>query len=597
MSRPDLGCFFLICLISCLVCIPPADADERQSAFDIQAGDTTAPLLAGTMLPNAATRGQATGTQTQAMTPVQASTKIPSKTTPSPKFSPATSATTIGRTTIRTTPSTITSTSTTTRTTTQPATTTTKPTTTATTTAPTTTATGTVSQTSALSMGVTQSGSIMAAGEVHEYTVTVSSGDLLFVRCVNSGDVSAFTPKAWIYGPQGDQKVKGIDGDGTVWKADAAGTCRIQVLDDWDGKKTGTYALYVQLLSRPENAISASIGSVISGSLAVPGEVDAYTIEAGAGDRCVIGMEKLSGDLWPEVSIFSANGETVIHQSSGSQILFTVQFPSAGTYTLLADDGFRDTYTGAYALYLQRVNRPVGATLLPRGSLVVGRVVNPGELITYAFEAAANEEVTFRAEQTDGDLWPMIWLFSPSGEELGKEYGGIDCSMTRRLAAGGTHTLLVGNGFGGSPFTGSFALSAGMVGSPTLTYVAETTTVRTGNQFTPLQTAQTPPGVADTATIRTTKRTTVATTVATTQPQVTITRTVAPSPTSDPGSEGSGNLLVILISGALGVGVAAIVLKGRSTTKTPEEAMNETTPAPTLKTTTISPWHEDRRRK
>jgi hypothetical protein len=333
-----------------------------------------------------------------------------------------------------------------------------------------------VSRTFSLAVGETESGSVSAPGETHEYSIPVSSGDVLFLRCVGAGGDPGFSPTASVHGPDGAVKAEGIGNDGKVWVADGTGTCSVRVADDRAGRETGSYALYVQRLSRPENARAASIGSATQGSISTAGEVAAYTIAAGAGDRFVIGTTKVSGDLWPGFSILSAGGEVVITEKSPAQAMVTVLLPTAGTYTLLVQDGFRGTNTGTYALYLQRISRPVGATTLPRARLTQGRVANPGDLVSYSFDGTAGEEMRFQAEKVDGELWPMVWLFSPSGEELAKEYDSRTCTVTRRLDTGGAYTLLVGNGFGGDAFTGSFAVSAGTAGSPTLTYVAVATT-------------------------------------------------------------------------------------------------------------------------
>jgi hypothetical protein len=70
-------------------------------------------------------------------------------------------------------------------------------------------------------------------------------------------------------------------------------------------------------------------------------------------------MSKSSGNLWPEIRVYSPNGTKLCEEYSPSTAeIASCNLTSTGTYTILADDGFNGTFTGDYYLFLQRLNNP-----------------------------------------------------------------------------------------------------------------------------------------------------------------------------------------------------------------------------------------------
>ena len=132
-----------------------------------------------------------------------------------------------------------------------------------------------------------------------------------------------------------------------------SGTYSILVSDGFDGTLTGQYALYVQRLNSPANVTSLSYGQTVSGTIAMPAEMDTYTFTAGAGDTVVIGMSRVSGDLWQEIRLYDADGNLLNEDSGPVHAEVTQPLVLAGSYTILVGDGFDGTLTGDYNINLQ----------------------------------------------------------------------------------------------------------------------------------------------------------------------------------------------------------------------------------------------------
>jgi hypothetical protein len=139
----------------------------------------------------------------------------------------------------------------------------------------------------------------------------------------------------------------------------STGTYSILAYDGFNGTLTGDYYLYLQRLNNPGSPVSIAFGQTLAGSIPTPAEMDTYTFTANAGDKVLVRMSKSSGDIWPEIRVYSPDGIKLCetHSPTTAEIA-SCTLTDAGTYIILVDDGFNGTFTGNYYLYLQRLNYP-----------------------------------------------------------------------------------------------------------------------------------------------------------------------------------------------------------------------------------------------
>jgi hypothetical protein len=233
-------------------------------------------------------------------------------------------------------------------------------------------------------------------------------------------------------------------------------------------------------------------GETISGCIGAPAETDAYTFIANAGDVILLGITKVSGNLWPRIRLYDAASnlleeETtfdhaeIIHESVTTSPTFKIYLPivfrnctglsastqlesrhlalsatASGTYTILVSDGFNGTFTGEYNLFLQRLNSPVDSIPIAFGKTFTSTINLPAEMDTFSFSANAGDEILIGATQLS-DVWPRVQLFDPQGHWVREHGTHTHFEITQTLSTAGNYTLLFNDSFGGDS-TGDYAL-------------------------------------------------------------------------------------------------------------------------------------------
>ena len=233
-------------------------------------------------------------------------------------------------------------------------------------------------------------------------------------------------------------------------------------------------------------ATDISYGSTTPGSINQPGETDTYTFSAQSGDRILIGMSRVSGDLWQRVRLYGPDGTLLRDERSAIHLEISLVLPdrmyvylpiitnnltvsqnrvqppglqvtinTPGTYTILASDGFDGTHTGSYNLYLQKLNPPAAASAIEFSQTLPGAINQPAEMDAFIFSAAAGDKLIAGMSRVSGNLWQQIRLYDSHGELLSEAKDAIHAEMTYHLPATGSYALLVSDGFNGT-FTGSY---------------------------------------------------------------------------------------------------------------------------------------------
>ncbi len=203
---------------------------------------------------------------------------------------------------------------------------------------------------------------------------------------------------------------------------------------------------------------SIGFGETIQCSILSTGEMDTYTFAASAGDKVLVRMSRSSGDIVPEIRVYSPDGTKLCEAyNSFPAEIASCTLPSPGTYSILADD-LLGTHASDYFLYLQRLNNPGNAVPIGHGQVLSGSVTTAGEMDTYTFTASAGDKVLVRVSKSAGSLWAAVRVYGPNGTKLCEADGSDTATIPScSMPSTGTYTILVYDGFNGT-YTGDYRL-------------------------------------------------------------------------------------------------------------------------------------------
>jgi hypothetical protein len=345
--------------------------------------------------------------------------------------------------------------------------------------------------TTAITYGTTTIGSIGAPSENDSFTFSAESGDVILIGISKvTGDL---WPRIRLYDPNGTLIADEEDPNHTEIYREiqtppdefklflpfiigysagrlnessihnfeqpriitTSGIYTILVSDGFNGSYTGSYNLYLQKLNPPAGATPVSYGQISVSSIGLAAEMDGFTFQVNEGERFIIGITNVSGDIWPEIRLFNQDGIPLSVQGGPNHSEIEYSAISTGAYSILVADGFRGTYTGSYNLFIQRLDDPVGATSIGFGETKSGTIGLAAEMDPFTFNATANDQVQITIAKVSGDIWPEIRLYDPNGFQLNEQGGPSGGEITQILPATGQYSVLVSDGFRGE-YTGSY---------------------------------------------------------------------------------------------------------------------------------------------
>lgn len=136
------------------------------------------------------------------------------------------------------------------------------------------------------------------------------------------------------------------------------------VVGNSESGTAGTYRLTVQSLMSPGYATPIDFGTIVTGELAENWQTDYYTFEAERDDRFVVRVNRVDGDLSPQLSVWDKTGNQpnntglgVGCYASNSRVAETpVCIASrSGRYTVVVGTSESDT-AGTYTIVVQKQN-------------------------------------------------------------------------------------------------------------------------------------------------------------------------------------------------------------------------------------------------
>jgi hypothetical protein len=135
----------------------------------------------------------------------------------------------------------------------------------------------------------------------------------------------------------------------------SSGVYTLVAYEGYDGQNVGGYCLYLQRLNKPAGAVPIAYGQALTGSITSEAQMDTYSLTGKAGDRVTVRMEKLTGIMWAGVRIYAPSGALLAEQRSPLVAeMAGFELPAAGTYTVLAFDGWYGFRLGTYGLSVLR---------------------------------------------------------------------------------------------------------------------------------------------------------------------------------------------------------------------------------------------------
>jgi L,D-peptidoglycan transpeptidase YkuD (ErfK/YbiS/YcfS/YnhG family) len=162
--------------------------------------------------------------------------------------------------------------------------------------------------------------------------------------------------------------------------------------------------------------------------------------------------------------VYAPNGTLLadMHNSINS-VETLLHLDSTGEYTVFAGnaDGI---YTGTYTLFLQRINNPVNASVLPFGTTTNGSINQMAEYKTYTFSATAGD-TTFIRMSTTNLTHHAFRVYAPNGTLIADFHYSINTVETLlHLDKTGEYTVFAGNADG--IYTGTYTLYIQRISNP-----------------------------------------------------------------------------------------------------------------------------------
>jgi cell wall-associated NlpC family hydrolase len=315
----------------------------------------------------------------------------------------------------------------------------------------------------AIAFGQTRSSRLDVPVRIATYTFSGTVDDVIFVRTYRTSD--ELQPWARVYTPSGNKLCEGFSERFIEFACQlpSSGLYTVIVSDATPLRElTGGYDLYIQRLNTPGLVqILGDYGQTVFDSIDQPTRVDTYVIDGKVDDQLLIRMRRLSDTVQPWMRVYSPTGAKICEGFADRFFEIGCTLPRTGRYTLLIADATPSRVeTGAYSVYIQRLNSPGNPLPLGPGSSVTGAIQTPSGLDTYNFSGEVGARITIRMQRTSDTLQPWMRVYDPRGGKVCEAFNTTiaeigNCELPRT----GNYTLLVGDASAGRAELGGYALA------------------------------------------------------------------------------------------------------------------------------------------
>jgi len=202
------------------------------------------------------------------------------------------------------------------------------------------------------------------------------------------------------------------------------------------------YNLYLQRLNSPSGCTPMEYAApILSGDFSGL-DSDCYTFSGAAGDRILIRTMGSSASGRTQ-EILRPNGTTVCGPSTGVEIRCNLD--ATQTYTILINDFNGQPFPGGYAIYLQRLNSPIGCTATQYANPAIsGSFVGTVKTDCYTFNGELGDALRIRALSYgagSGGVYKEI--LRPNGTTLCGPVSNNPPELTCTLDVAGQYTILI----------------------------------------------------------------------------------------------------------------------------------------------------------
>lgn len=181
-----------------------------------------------------------------------------------------------------------------------------------------------------------------------------------------------------------------------------------------------------------------TIGTTVTNSIGVAGEVDVWTFTGTAGQRIFLDAQNGSSTAF-RWSLVDPNGVALFGDVFADRDTFTLA--TSGTYTLTVEG--RSGQTGAYQFKVWDVPATT-VTSITVGQVVGSSIAVPGAQAAYTFTGAAGDHLFFDVQNSNGGALSFTILRPDSTVLLNASTQNQGNGIT--LPSSGTYTVVVGHG-------------------------------------------------------------------------------------------------------------------------------------------------------
>ena len=327
-----------------------------------------------------------------------------------------------------------------------------------------------------IASGQRVSGSV-GPGDYDVYTIPANAGTRLIAALSETGaENTTFDPTLRLFAPDGSLLAQDFDNSVSAFiftdPLAQAGLYTLLVSDSF-GNDPGTYDLSVvdpanfsQVNADGDGGPTAT-GQARLGEV-LPGDLDTFTIDAGAGQTILATLAERSGantTFDPSMWLFGPGGtllQSDVDNSVGA--ILSHQATVAGRYTLLVADSFGND-PGEYAATLSVLGRDPSADEDGQPLQSGGRVgpavpLGVGDHDIYPLSLDAGDSFLVTLGETGGDFDPNLWIIGPDGSSFGGDFGNSVGAVFGQssVAAAGTYYAVVYDS--NADEAGSYAITA-----------------------------------------------------------------------------------------------------------------------------------------
>ncbi len=172
-------------------------------------------------------------------------------------------------------------------------------------------------------------------------------------------------------------------------------------------------------------------------------EIDAYRVALQINDQLIIRAVRTSGTFAPLVELTDEAGNVVCRAAESQLVVIDrCSITTSGVHTLTVADA-RSTATGAYRLFVQRLNQAGLAQTLSFGVLGSGQISAVGDLVSYQFDGAINDQLLLRVVKDAGAFSPLVSVYGPGGRQVCGASDQALVSTGCSLTESGVYSLFV----------------------------------------------------------------------------------------------------------------------------------------------------------